>query len=1009
MTGCDHPVKPLLKSRIANFRRLARSARGDLALFFSKSLEYWTMCTRTRLFASTLFTLAVITVPGIALAQEPPGTEVEELIITGSRIARPNLEQPTPVSTINETAIENSGSVNLGDVIAQIPALSSSGTVRANSDSGANLGGLSFPDLRSLGTSRTLTLVNGKRHVGGDAGDTAVDLSTIPISLVDRVEVVTGGASAIYGSDAVTGVINVILKDDFDGIEFGAQTGGPFNGSYGQSSSAYLTAGKTFADDRANATLTLFWDRQDQVRGPDIEGLADWATIENPADTGPTDGIPDRLYRPYVQTEYFSNNGNLVSAFTNTPVSGFDVNGNPLPIPPRIGSNNLYYGAFAEPCNVCVSTDADAVLVPDIERFGVAVTSRWDLTDRVRLRTDLKYVNASIYDTFGASFSVFEYALVPDNAFITPQIQAVLDQYPGDAFFLNRVNADIGGRNDDTRRQTIRSVTSLEGDFDAGFSDLNWELAYNYGRTQNRFVSSGGLIPGNYNSAIDAVVDPVTNTIKCRRDVPSAYYVGDPIFGDYEPIPADELTGETCVPFNMFGAQNSQAAIDYVSFESERTHTITQQVGSLVFDGDTQKFWNLPGGPLAFAGGFEWRRERSKNINDPFVQSGITESAPQPNAIGGFEVKEAFAEFDAPILRDQPWAHRLSLNAAIRYADYSHAGEATSSKAGFLYAPVKDLTFRGTVSRATRAPNITEAFLPATAGFNSVFDPCDQNSIDEDPDRIANCAALGVTFDDATDNQFPGVTSGNANLKSEKADTWTVGAIFQPRWLPGLAVTVDYYNIEIENAISFLDPQDAADKCVDGPELAVEYCNLIIRDPATAQIQSYVSSFLNQASLETDGYDIQVTYSRNIGPGRLTSSISANYIEHLRQYAFQDFPDEVDIEEGEVGDPRWSFITSHTWEQGPYALTLESNYIDRVRRDRDTSIERSDRPYIPSQWYHDIIGRYRLDRGEGYELFVGINNVFDKTIPIGLTGNTGPTASYDIYGRSYFAGVKARF
>ncbi len=947
--------------------------------------------------------------PVFAQTQSAPqdSAEVEQVIVTGSRIPRPNLEQPTPVQSITRSLIENSGTSSLGDVLAQLPALSSNGTVRANSDSGANLGGLSFPDLRDLGTSRTLTLVNGKRHVAGDAGDTAVDLNSIPTALVDRVEVITGGASAIYGSDAVSGVINIILRDDFEGYEFNIQGGGPLNGKYGQSASAYMTGGWNFGGGRGNLTITGFADHQDRVRGPNVKGLKDWATIENPDDTGPADGIPDRLYRPYVQTEFFSPYGNLIGASDFSPLTGFDAGGRPVNIPPRTGDNNFYYGSFATNCEVCTSSDATAVLIPRSNKRGVESTFHYDITDNIRFKGDVKYVKSKTIDTFSSSFTTFEYVLDPDNAFITQDIQAVMDTRPGEFYYLNRTNDDIGGRNDDTTRETFRAVGSLEGKFDAGFSDIGWEASYNYGRTRNKFHSTGGLIPGNFNSAIDAVVDPATNTVRCRRDVPSTWYPG------YVPTDSSELTGETCVPFNLFGAQNSQAAIDYVTFEADRKHTITEQVAGLTFNFDTERFFKLQGGAIGFAGGVEYRKEESENINDPFVQSGITETAPQPDAVGGFNVKEIFGEFDAPILKDKPFAHRLSIDGAVRYADYSHAGDATSYKVGGIWAPAKELTFRGTYSRAVRAPNITEAFLPATSGFDSVFDPCEAAALGENPNRPKNCAALGVTFDDATDNQFPGVSSGNANLKPEVAKTWTAGFIYQPQWASGLALTVDYYDIRIKDAITYLSPQDAADKCVDGPELATQYCDLIIRDPATAQITSYRSSYLNQAALTTAGWDVQLSYARDVNVGwlngRFNGSINANYLEKLRDFAFADFPETVDRNEGETGDPRWRFISSASFTQGPVTLTWESQYMSKVRRDRDGSLERSDSPWVEANWYHDIIARYRIDDlGKGVEVYAGINNITGEMIPMGLTGQ-GTSSSYDIFGRYLFGGLKARF
>lgn len=981
---------------------------------------------KARLFAGvSISAAAALLAPAAACAQSSGeaatvAKSVDELVVTGSRIPRPNLEQPTPVATLNVTALENTGTSSLGDALAQLPALASSGTVRANSDSGANLGGLSFPDLRGLGTSRTLTLVNGKRHVAGDAGDTAVDLNTIPIALVDRVEVVTGGASAIYGSDAVSGVINIILKDRFVGYEFGALGGTPVNGNYGQNYSAYGTGGWNFAGDRGNVTLTAFADRQERVRGSNVEGLANWATIANPANTGPNDGIPDRLFRPYVLSEYFSPYGAISAYNPNTgalsPVTLFNPAGQPTGLPVRTGTNNAYFGSFAEDCSACNNSEANYTMVPRLTRKGLASTFNFQVTPKLTFKGDVKYVETHTRDTFSPSFTELSYVLPTDNAFITPAIRDIINSHPDDLLLVSRENYDIGGRNDDTWRKTFRAVAELDGETDAGFADVSWQASFDFGRTRNAFHSTGGLIPGNFDAATDAVLDPATGQIRCRKDVPSASYDG------YEPPDPSTLTNETCVPFNLFGQQNSRAAIDYVSFEADRKHTINERVGSATFNFDSSRFLTLPGGPVAFAGGVEWRKEESRNINDALVQSGITETAPQPNAIGGFEVKEIFGEFDAPLLRDLPFAHRLSLNAAIRYADYSHAGGATAYKLGGVWAPVADLSFRSTYSRAVRAPNITEAFLPATAGFNQIFDPCDIQDINAKPNRAANCRALGVTFTNAENNSFPGVTSGNPDLRPERAKTWTAGFVVQPRWTPGLSLTVDYYDIRIADAISFLDPQDAAEKCVDGPTLAQQYCALIIRDPATKQITSYLSSYLNQAALKTAGYDIQLAYTHEVGDwtaghgalsrldGRLTGSLNANYIEKLRQYAFQDYPDQVDRQEGEVGNPRWQFISSLSYQQGPVTFTWDSQYSSKVRRNKDLALERYDRPYVEAVWYQDFILRYNIAGiGRGTEFRAGVNNAFNKRIPVGLEGNSPTEAMYDILGRYVFAGVTAKF
>lgn len=958
---------------------------------------------------------------GAAVAQEAPpqATEVEEVVITGSRIPRPNLEQPTPVSTVSSEAIETAGTQNLGDIIAELPALSANDTVRGNSDSFGDSGGLNFANLRSLGAARTLTLVDGKRHVGGDAGNAAVDLNAIPAALVERVEVITGGASAVYGSDAVTGVVNIILKDDFEGGEITVQGSGSESGD-GREWAINGVYGRNFGGGRGNVTGTLFYDHSDQVLASDIAALQDWGTILNPADTGPADGIPNRILVPNILTDYLDENGVILDWNTFDIISALTNDGRPTPQAPRIGDNSFAFGRF-EDCETCTALDDYIVLVPKTDRYGINVRLNYDLTASMTAYVDAKYVRSEIEDFVQPSFTFGDYFIEPDNAFITPEIAAVV---AGRDITFGRFNEDVGVRTNDITRETYRAVVGLKGAFAAGFADVDWDLSYNRGETQNEIRGAGTLVPGNYAAAIDSVVAP-NGTVQCRINVPSAQYPG------YEP--PEGLTDETCVPFNPFGRQNDAAAIDYVSHDSIRTHTITQQVLSGLFNFDTSKFFNLQGGPVAFAGGFEYRKESSENINDPFVKSGLSDTAPQPDAFGEFDVTEGFIEFSAPLLADLPWAYRLSIDGAYRYADYSTVGGAEAWKVGGVYAPVRDVTFRATYSRAVRAPNITEAFLPSTAGFFSITDPCDVDNIDLDPDRAANCAAAGVPdgFESNTNASIEGFSSGNPDLDAEEAESWTAGVVIQPRWVRGLSFTADYYDIQIDRAISLVGAQDIIDNCYDASGgLDASFCSLFTRG-ATGNINFIETTFFNAAALTTKGWDFELAYTRDLSEiaeanpamfgglrGRLSGVLTANLLDELNFFAFADRPDEIDIEQGEIGDPEWSFKSRLTWQNGPLALTWAARYEDRVARFDVTPTpgvngdETIFPAYVPAQMYHDVVVRYRIEDGpwmaRGIELFAGVNNLTDRQLPYGLSGN-GTSSTYDLYGRQFFGGVRASF
>lgn len=999
-------------------------------LYFNNFRGPFMHLKRNYLFGTTVLAgLLAVTAPAFAQNASQEATQVDEILVTGSRIARPNLEQPAPVGTITAQAIANSGTTNIGDILAEMPGMGRGNTVRGNADSGGDDVGLSMANLRNLGATRTLTLVNGKRHVGGDAGSTAVDLNSIPSALVNRIEVVTGGASAIYGSDAVSGVVNIILRDDFEGAQIGASYGVSEKG-LAERWAVDATIGGNFSNGRGNATVSMFADGTAQVMATQVPELAlRSGTIVNPADpTGISgNGIPNRLWANYVGSDWIDERGVFFNDRTEE-VYGFDRNGRPVRQPARTGENSAAFGSFGSYCDTCFYVDDWQVVIPKSERIGFNTVAHFDLMPNVRAYVDAKYVRATFDDNYQPSFRFFSDVVEPDNAFLTPELRAIAgaDLAAGN-IFINRFLGDTGGRASTVERATTRIVGGLKGDFDARFADIDWDLSYNYGQTQNHFKTFGTLIPGNYAAAIDAVVGPNGNII-CRVDSPGF---------DPKDRPAG-MTSAPCVPYNPFIAQNTAQSLAYVTHDAQRQHKLTQKVVSGVFGFNTERFLNLPGGPVAFAGGFEYREESSANINDAFIKTGMSESAAQPDAVGGFDVSEYFIEVNAPLLANKRFAHRLSVDGAYRIADYSHSGDAEAWKVGFLYAPVRDIAFRGTYGKAVRAPNITEAFLPQTAGFANISDPCDRTRINSNPNRAANCALdKGIPqlpWSSNTNASINTFTGGNANLKPETSKSFTAGVVLQPRWVAGLAVTVDYFSIEIEDAIAQVSTQTIINNCYDSPGgLATQFCSLFDREadkskPLYGNIVLLRNQFVNTAKLETSGWDIAATYATSLdalgdkvsflswAEGDLGLSLKAQHLEKFNTFQFQDKPDVINMNRGEVGNPVWRVTSSVNWNRGPLTLTWNARYEDKVATFETTRSlstageEASDIPYIGAKIYNDFVARLKLEGGALYanntELYVGVNNAFDVRLPYSMGF---ANAQYELFGRQFFGGVRVSF
>ena len=944
--------------------------------------------------------------PGTVAAQSAAETDEQAIVVTGSRIQqRAGYDTPNPLVAITAETLRQAGNIQIVETLAQNPALLNSLSGARTAGSNADFGrvGVQLLDLRGLGEDRTLVLVNSRRHVSSLSGSAAVDVNTIPTDLIESVDVLTGGASAIYGADGVSGVVNFRLKRNFEGLIASSQLGISSEGDAGQRIGS-VTYGRNFGNGRGNVVLSYEFRELDRVAASarDFTGEPNRAfgLVRNQADIPDDPNIPDRVP---------TNNLRYADSSVDGAVD-LDFDG----VPDFTGSGKVYDRGRLLSSAGGLTQGGDSTPLAgyqgDLQALNrvhnVNLLAHYDFSDALTVYVEGKYVKNRTFTQSQPSFDFFTY-LTGENPFLQDRFGGLTDTSGG--ALISRDNFDLGVRGERNDRETIRFV----GGFEGKISDhARYDVSYVFGQTKANTLLTDYRVGDRYWAAVDAVRDPGTGNVVCRTNIDPTGNI-DPNHFNQSASTFTPGASSGCLPLNLLGnGVRNAAALDWVNADVNNRSRLRQHVVSGAISGDFGQIFELPGGPVGFALGAEYRKEESSFVPDQLLQQGaLADFSIQLPETGEFDVKEAFAELKVPLLREVPFAHALSFGAALRLSDYSTVGNTTTWKIDAAYAPIRDVTFRGTISEAVRAPNITELFQPSNGTFSFISDPCDPVFVSEGTQfRAANCqatlTAAGLTpaqilaFNPENDPtatvSLPGNVGGNRNLRAEAARTWTAGVVFRPSFIPGLVASFDWWDIKLNNAINTPDAEEIAELCVDQPTLDNVFCQNIDRAPGTGFVSSYLLQPVNVANFRTSGADFKLNYSFKTSKfGSFSITAVGGYLNRLE--FIPTIGAQIDDDRGERFKPRWNATGDITWKMDAVTINYGISWFSKTRRYEletlaaNPDIAAPEFLEVKERWQHDI--QVGFDVNDKFNFFFGGNNIwnqrpdrFDSLIPVSYVG-----------------------
>ena len=952
---------------------------------------------------------------GSAVAQQS-AVAIEEVFVTGSRIRSSAVTASSPLQQVDAEMIEDLGALDLIDVLQVNPTFGIAGASRTVSDDNITSAGASIANLRGLGADRTLVLVDGRRMIAGQPGTSQVDLNMIPTDFVERVDVLTGGASAIYGSDAVAGVVNFAYKTDFEGVIFNAQAGASAEGDDDQTKFS-ITAGQNFAGDRGNFMVHASFSEQGRVSNADrVTHSDDWTSLGHGA-RDPSQlfewGVGRSGHVPMgVMNGYIFDNNNDASPFSGTQEDRF---------------NRAEYRGIAS----------------EVDRINFATRATYDFSDSITAFTEATYGRIETAGRFeptplwigaGSASNFLGYgAGAPinlENRMFNPAdgaTQLVRNPYIPDIIYnaASDTNNDglldgqwaqritqfgTGTRDIPIQRDSFRLVGGFEGELN---DDWVYDVHASYGRTTLNGRMTGLVNMPNLQAALNVGVD----VFDLDND-------GD--FSDAVCVDAD-ARARGCIPVNIYGDSNmTPEMLEYV--EGELTQNSEQEMyvvaanvsGSLV---------ELPAGQMLMAAGLEYRKENSTHLFDALTNSTQNGYLQQTDTVGELDVTEAYAEVSVPLITGAPGFESLSIRGAARISNYSTVGSVSAFDGAIEWTPFEGLRFRAVHAQAVRAPNIGELFSAPALGVLSITDPC-LGVTNADTTSVAqNCRAeAGVQTNIDANGSFTGTqydrdavvdaNLGNLGVGEEASTTNIFGFVYTPSFVQGLVVTADYFDIELDEAVTRITPSDILTKCYS--EGIQEFCNFVDRRTTSeggdayseGSVRQITSGLINSGGTYTEGFDVTASYSHQALGGDLSYAISWTHL--LDKGTISQDGATASDETGEIGNAEDRWFATLNYDKDALGISVSGQYVGdsylndaywmaRFGADADKESFKVD-----GVLYIDAQVKYQF--GDSYEFYLGAKNLFDEESGLYKNNNfSHGVGTYDYIGRRWYTGVRVSF
>jgi iron complex outermembrane recepter protein len=984
-----------------------------------------------------------------AASSSEKANPLEEVVITGSLISRHNVVADTPIATIDHSSLAAAGQPTLDRAIGELPQFAAAqGQTETGDVQGATGfgGGQAYGDLRGLGSNRALVLLDGRRLQPSNP-DGSVDLNTIPMSMIENVEVITGGASAVYGSDAVAGVINFKLRQKFNGAEFSYQRGGTTHGD-GSNDLASIIIGTDVAEHRGNVVVALDYSDRSVVHGRDRPFFANIRSVNIPQEgilapsaNSPTIAAVNSVLAGYPGSTPLPGSGDYPGAIgVNTGGTIFTDQFGPVQNyrgvgPPAVRLTN-------NGTQVSVINGQYFDLQVPLKKYNLFGRGSYELTDNISAYAQMQFMNSTARDETAPGFALSARAMtipVSLNGIANPLIPAdlltVLNSRPNPTapFTYFKQLAELGNRIESFEYSVYQATAGLKGEL--GFSDLSWDVYASYGKNTLNNVQNGDASQSAYAAMLNGTVNYTSNR------------------GKGSCIGWQQPGATLATEYNPFGVNGIPlACLEFAGRQNHNVNTMDEKN----FVGTIQgKLFTLPAGDLRFALGadyradtFDYRPDDNLALSDSYAFDLITPTA------GSTIVREVYSELLVPVLAKLPLIESLSFDLGYRHSNYDRFGGVNTYKIDMNWQPISSVHLRGGYERAIRAPSLGELFAPTitsqlptgtppSPGHPLVTgDPCDVNGFFRNGPNaaqvIALCEAQGVPAGLIGNytyglSSIAGQSGGNVNLKPETADTYSFGGVWAPAFDSPLARTlnlsIDYFQIKIAGAIGSIALSDILQRCfnVDGTSNpgysnSNAYCQLITRDGSNGSIILGRQLLLNLATYKTDGIDFQADWGFGLGALGLSDgagSIRLNsLVTYTRSFDVSSLPGTPALNfAGSIGNsavsndiahPHWKANTSLGWRRGPISAGLHWRFIGSMVHQDQIVSPTAATPGVPAYSYFDVDASWSI--GSHLQLNAGVTNLADKTPPLvsGAPLTTDP-ATYDILGRQYFAGIKATF